>query len=54
MKRPTQEIRDTIIKALDYLADAEPSDDPAEERQDDQRLGAAEAWIKGHALLPNL
>lgn len=54
MKAPTQQIRDTILKALDYLNEAEPSDDPTEERLDDRRLAEAEAWIEGHTPLPNL
>lgn len=45
MKRPTPEIRDIVLKALDALAHVE-TDDDAEDRLEAQAIARAEAWIR--------
>ena len=49
MRKPTTRVRDVILRALDFLQDAEPSDNPSEERRENNAMAAADAWIRGHA-----
>ena len=47
IKQPSAQVRETIIRALDYLRECEPAEDPAEEAADNRDLAVADAWIRG-------